>query len=164
MKTIIKFSTIALLFLSSVAQANVYSNLPDCKNRRGDVLDGSIEEIHAIMNSRQQKPMIYVTGVVEKILPEDHIGLPHQLYIMTLAAGKNTVKFRVVSNLDFGRVPLQIGQKMSVCGEYKKIKEGNLLHWTHFDPRGNHPDGFTIYNDVLYGDQETSNRQERQNF
>jgi hypothetical protein len=58
-----------------------------------------------------------------------------------------------VSTLDFGRVPVTVGSTLSVCGEFKKIGQG-MVHWTHFDPHGGHPDGFTIVNGTLYGDKE----------
>ena len=91
-----------------------------------------------------------ISGVITQILPEDHNGLPHQKYTLTVAGN---IKLLIVSNLDFGRVPLTLGTTISVCGEFKNIGQG-MIHWTHFDPHGGHPDGFTIVDGQLYGDKE----------
>lgn len=146
MKTFIITSLFALLSFSSFA-ANV-----DCKDVRGNILSGTVDQLKTTMKSNASKPQVMVTGVVSQILPEDHSGLPHQKYTITVA---NQIKLMIVSNLDFGRIPLQVGQTLSVCGEYLKVGQG-MIHWTHFDPHGGHADGFTILNGTLYGDKETN--------
>lgn len=122
----------------------------DCKDRRGNVLPKTLESLNQVKNSKANRPMVYVEGKITQILPEDKDGLPHQKYIMQ-AFG--SVKIQVVSNLDFGRIPVQVGSVVSVCGEYINAA-GGMVHWTHFDPHGGHPDGFTILNGQLYGDKE----------
>jgi hypothetical protein len=143
-----------LLVLAFIALFSVASfagdQVVDCKDRKGNVLDKSLDNLNQIRNSRQNRPQVYVEGQVSQILPEDKAGLPHQKYIIKAF---NSVKIVVVSNLDFGRIPVQVGSTVSVCGEYINA-EGGMVHWTHFDPHGGHPDGFTVMNGKLYGDTE----------
>jgi hypothetical protein len=50
---------------------------------------------------------------------------------------------RVESNLDIiGRLPVRDGEPAIVRGEYEYDRRGGVIHWTHHDPRGRHPDGF----------------------
>jgi hypothetical protein len=147
MKNFILTSLLALLTFSATASD---LTLPDCKDLRGSVIPNTVDQLKVIMKSNAGRPQVMATGVVSQILPEDHNGLPHQKYTLTV---DGQIKLLIVSNLDFGRVPLVIGSTVSVCGEFKKIGQG-MIHWTHFDPHGGHPDGFTIVNGQLFGDKE----------
>lgn len=149
MKSFIVSSLFVLLSLSAFA-GNTYENLPECKDAKGSILPNTVDHLNVVMRSNANRPQVMVTGVVTKILPEDHSGLPHQKYNITVQEG---VQILIVSNLDFGRVPLKLGKTVSVCGEFKKVGQG-MVHWTHFDPHGGHPDGFTIMDGKLYGDIE----------
>lgn len=150
MKFFIVTSLFAVLSLSAIAGTFNPSTTPDCKDLRGSVLPNTVDQLKVVMRSNANRPQVMVTGVVTQILPEDHNGLPHQKYTLTVGG---QIKLMIVSNLDFGRVPLVVGSTLSVCGEFKKVGEG-MIHWTHFDPHGGHPDGFTIVNGALYGDKE----------
>lgn len=150
MRSIIVSSLLVLLSFS-LSAAELNASLPECKDLRGSVLPNTVENLQVVMRSSARNPQVIVTGVVDQILPEDHEGLPHQKYTL-LVGGK--IKILIVSNLDFGRVPLKVGSTLSVCGEFKKVGQG-MIHWTHFDPHGGHPDGFTIVDGMLYGDKET---------
>jgi hypothetical protein len=149
MKSFIVSSLFMLLSLSAFA-GNPAAALPDCKDLRGSVIPNTVDQLKVVMKSNASRPQVIVTGVVSQIMPEDHNGLPHQKYTLTVGG---QIKLLIVSNLDFGRVPLTVGQTLSVCGEYKNVGQG-MIHWTHFDPHGGHPDGFTIVNGSLYGDKE----------
>ncbi len=148
-----KLITLTLLVIYSFStSAGSLENVPDCKDLRGTVLKSSVDSLKIVMRSNANRPQVFVTGVVDKILPEDHNGLPHQKYSIKVSSD---ITLLIVSNLDFGRVPLTEGKSVSVCGEFKKIGQG-MVHWTHFDPHGGHPDGFTIVDGKLYGDKENS--------
>jgi hypothetical protein len=149
MKLFIVSSLFLILSISAVPFVNA-SALPDCKNVEGAIVPNTLAKLKTVMSSSELNPQVIATGVVTQILPEDHKGLPHQKYILTVAG---QLKLMIVSNLDFGRVPLAIGSTLSVCGEFKKVG-GGMIHWTHFDPHGGHPDGFTIVNGALFGDKE----------
>jgi hypothetical protein len=143
-------SLIALLVLT--ASFSVFATSADmpCKDQQGNVLDSSLASVTKIINSHQDRPQILITGKITKILPEDHSGLPHQKYLVAVS---NNLTLQIVSNLDFGRIPVAEGQTISVCGEFKNVGNG-MVHWTHFDPHGGHADGFTVLNNTLYGDKE----------
>lgn len=143
---LITLISLVVLTLNSAFSAN----LPECKDRRGNTLNGSIEQLKQVMNSNANRPQVLAIGVVEKMLPEDKSGSPHQKYILN-AFG---YKLQIVSNLEFGRIPVSVGSNVQVCGEYLRVGPG-MIHWTHFDPHGGHPDGFSILNGKLYGDTET---------
>ncbi|MDO9181975.1 MAG: DUF3465 domain-containing protein [Bacteriovorax sp.] len=150
MKLFIVSSLFILLSVTATAKNVAPVALPECKDLRGSVLPDTVDQLKVVMKSNASRPQVIATGVVSQILPEDHSGLPHQKYTLTVAG---QIKLLIVSNLDFGRVPLVLGSTVSVCGEFKKVGQG-MIHWTHFDPHGGHPDGFTIVNGALYGDKE----------
>lgn len=135
-----------VLSLSGLANA---TNV-ECKNKRGDVVPQTEQVLDQVMHSKANRPQVFVKGTVIKMLPEDKVGLPHQKYIMSAFSG---IKLQVVSNLDFGRIPVVVGSVVEVCGEYLNA-EGGMVHWTHFDPHGGHPDGYTLLNGKLYGDTQ----------
>lgn len=150
MKYFIVTSLFTLLSLSAIAGTTNSSRMPDCKDSRGTILPNTIERLKMVMRSNSARPQVIVTGVVSEIFPEDHKGLPHQKYSLVVGG---QIKLLIVSNLNFGRVPLAIGSTLSVCGEFKRVGQG-MVHWTHFDPHGGHPDGFTIVDGSLHGDKE----------
>lgn len=141
-----------LLVLSLAVNAGTLKEVPECKDFRGNVMNGSMDQLKVVMRSNAARPQVMATGIVSQVLPEDHDGLPHQKFSIIV---DNQTKLLVVSNLDFGRVPLVVGKTVTVCGEFKKVGQG-MIHWTHFDPRGSHPDGFTVVDGELYGDTESS--------
>lgn len=146
-----------ILVLSLLLSVSTYAGqpLPECKNRDGEVVSSGTNQLISIMyNRKANREQVYVTGTVTEIKKEDHSGSPHQKY--AIAVNKE-IKLQIVSNLDFGRVPVAVGKTVSVCGEFIRVGNG-MVHWTHFDPHGGHPDGFTIVDGKLYGDTEISSR------
>lgn len=139
------------LTLTLTVSAGTLQQVPECKDFRGNVMDGSMDQLRTVMRSSASRPQVMATGIVSQVLPEDHEGLPHQKFTITV---ENQVKLLVVSNLDFGRVPVVVGKSVTVCGEYKRVGQG-MIHWTHYDPRGTHPDGFTVVDGELYGDTQS---------
>lgn len=146
-----KIATIfGLILLSSGAFAQ--SPSPVCKDVRGNVMNGSIDQLRQVMSSNAYRPQVLATGTVTSILPDDNQGLPHQKYYISVAG---QINLEIVSNLDFDRIPLQVGQTVSVCGEYINAGSG-MIHWTHYDPHGGHANGFTYLNGQVYGQEQTS--------
>lgn len=145
---------IAVLFCTFVISSTSFAqiSLPQCIDSRGNNVSGSLTQLTQIIRSGAYRPQAYATGVVTSILPDDSQGLPHQKFFM-IVGGQITLQ--IVSNLDFGRIPLLVGQTVSVCGEFLNIGKG-MIHWTHFDPRGIHANGFTIFNGQVYGKEEVA--------
>ena len=126
----LKLITLISLFVLTV-NAAYSAQLPVCKDRRGNPLSGSIEQLKQVMNSNANRPQVLVSGIIERILPEDKDGNPHQKFLLNVSG----IKLQIVSNLDFGRIPVAVGTAIQVCGEYLNVGSG-MVHWTHFDPHG----------------------------
>jgi len=110
---------------------------------------GDADLIRAV-NDRRHVHFVRAGKVkVSKILPDDRHGRPHQRWYVRLSNGEEVF---CVYNLDLGQhVPLQIGDEIVVAGEFKWTERGPLIHWLHYDPRGNRPDGYVVVNGVFYG-------------
>jgi hypothetical protein len=134
---------------------NIFSGgFPDCKTQNGKILSGTADEVNQIMHSKANRPQMYATGTVYNIQEDDTKGLPHQRYNINVENGQKDIDLVIVSNLEFGKVPVKIGDSVTVCGEFINA-EGGMIHWTHYQTRsGTHPNGFTIFNGVLYGEKE----------
>lgn len=85
---------------------------------------------------------------VVKVLPDDNNGLKHQSWIVRLSNGR---ELRAVYNVDMcERVPVRVGDRVAMGGEFIWTKYGGLLHWLHHDPRGQRPDGYVYLNGKFY--------------
>ena len=144
MKILLAFIILAFSFSTQALEL-------ECRDSNGKIMNGSIEQLRVVMKSNSDRPQIKVIGVITRISPEDNQGLQHQKFSIQAS---NDISLSIVSNLEFGRIPLVIGKTITVCGEFKKVGQG-MVHWTHFDPRGNHVDGFSILDGELYGDKQT---------
>ena len=66
----------------------------------------------------------------------------HEGFLLQLD-GDCDLLLRVETNTDLtGPVPLSNGERITVKGEYEYNPMGGVVHWTHHDPRGHHPDGY----------------------
>lgn len=85
--------------------------------------------------------MIESAGVVDRILPDDSEGSRHQRFILKLDSGQTLL---VAHNIDLApRIEeLQRGDKVKFHGQYESNNRGGVIHWTHLDPRGEHPAGW----------------------
>lgn len=91
----------------------------------------------------QQHSNTQVTGegIVQKVLPDDNQGSRHQRFILALPSGQTVL---VAHNIDLApRIAgLQVGDTVAFNGEYEWNPKGGVVHWTHHDPAGRHPDGW----------------------
>lgn len=84
--------------------------------------------------------LVEVEGVVERILPDDRVGNPHQRFVVRLANGMTLL---VAHNIALApRVDVEPGDRVRLRGEYAWNPQGGVLHWTHPDPNGTHPPGW----------------------
>ncbi len=61
-------------------------------------------------------------------------------------------RLEVVDNVSLApRVPVTPGDRVSIQGELvPEASRGPLVHWTHHDPHGHHPDGFIVLRGRVY--------------
>jgi hypothetical protein len=147
----LKLNVLGLAFLLSSSLSHA-GKLP-VVGHPGEVQD-DIQIVQAV-SSRQSQ--FYVEGaelVVTNILPDDTDGLPHQKWEARLSDGSNVL---VVYNSNMGdRVPVEIGAKFSVGGQFIWTADGGLVHWVHSDPKKKRPDGYVIFNGIVYGGAKQS--------
>lgn len=76
----------------------------------------------------------------------------HEGFLMRLQnCARNRFTVRVEDNTGFaGEIPLGVGDAVSLKGEYEYYPRGGVIHWTHRDPRGRHPDGYIDFNGKRY--------------
>lgn len=129
----------AILFLVSV-QAAARVQPPPGQEQLAEAL-GARKRVHYIEA---------LDLVVAKILPDDSKGREHQKWIMKLADGHEVT---AVYNIDTGdRIPIRLGDVVSVGGEFIWTKNGGLLHWLHADPTERRPDGYVLHRGQKYGE------------
>lgn len=79
-------------------------------------------------------------GEVDRVLPDDREGSPHQRFILRLNDGQTVL---IAHNLELAtRFPVERGQRVAFRGEYEWNPRGGVVHWTHDDPRGRHTGGW----------------------
>jgi Protein of unknown function (DUF3465) len=66
--------------------------------------------------------------------------------------GDDGTPFRVIDNVTIApRVPARPGDRVTVEGELVHARgRPPIVHWTHHDPRGRHPDGFVALGGRVY--------------
>jgi hypothetical protein len=81
------------------------------------------------------------SGTVIRILTDDDEGDRHQRFLLRLQSGATLL---VAHNIDVApRVePLHVGDTVEYAGEFAWNPKGGVVHWTHHDPSGRHPDGW----------------------
>jgi hypothetical protein len=105
------------------------------------LLDAQIRQISDLQLTGQ--------GVVVKVLRDDLDGSKHQRFILDVGSG-NTVL--VSHNIDLApRVDnIAEGDNIEFAGEYKWNSKGGVVHWTHHDPAGRHPEGWIRHHGRTY--------------
>ena len=80
-----------------------------------------------------------------EILPPGNASNPHEKIIVLI--GK--VKIMIVHNLNLApNVSIAQGETITFCGTYQP--DYGILNWTHFDPQGQHDNGFLYFNGLTY--------------
>lgn len=86
-------------------------------------------------NRKPRLEFVQVAGVIEKVLPEDTRGLPHQVFLFhTRSTNKNIpVLLEVNHDIQFGkRVPdLKVGEALTIKGVLYHDRKKDGIHWTH---------------------------------
>jgi hypothetical protein len=87
-------------------------------------------------------------GNVAKVLSDDIEDTPHQRFIIRCVDGQTIL---IAHNLDrASRVPLNVGDEISVRGEYVWNEKGGLIHETHEASENQHLNGWVKLNGRKY--------------
>lgn len=89
------------------------------------------------------------SGRVVRILSDDNEGSRHQRFILELPSGRTVL---IAHNIDLApRISsLQTGDTVAFYGEFETNDRGGIIHWTHHDPQGRHPDGWLEHDGRRY--------------
>ena len=96
-----------------------------------------------MLQERDSGTWIEITGFVRSLLSDDSDGSRHQRFIIDIGAGRTLL---IAHNVDLAeRIPLGMGDRVTVRGMYEWNDLGGLVHWTHHDPLGIEDGGFVRY-------------------
>lgn len=105
----------------------------------------SVEQAYA---QQRSDVIVEVTGKVDRVLRDDLKGRRHQRFIVALPSGHTVL---IAHNIELAaRVPLRVGDTVTIHGEYEWSDKGGVIHWTHHDPRGVRPGGWIRHDKKLY--------------
>jgi Protein of unknown function (DUF3465) len=109
----------------------------------------TLESIHNAFENQLSNLQVKQSGRITKILRDDDHGSRHQRFIIQLDSGQ---KLLIAHNIDLApKVEnLKEGEVILFYGEYEWNNKGGVVHWTHRDPRGLHPNGWLIYANRKY--------------
>lgn len=90
--------------------------------------------------ARESGFMVTLHGRVDRLLADDRDGSRHQRFLLRLENGPTLL---VAHNIDLAdRAPVEVGDRVRLRGQYEWNERGGVLHWTHHDPDGSHPEGW----------------------
>ncbi len=110
---------------------------------------GSDQILAGTFRNHQSNLQIEGQGTVSRILPDDTDGSRHQRFIIRLGSGQSLL---VAHNIDLAPriAALRVGDQVTFYGEYEWSAKGGVIHWTHHDPAGRHPDGWIRHGGQTY--------------
>ena len=126
------------------------ASTPQAPSSRTTPDSGSADDLIAqAFANRQSDLQVKLSGRVERVLSDDREGSRHQRFILRLNSGQTLL---VAHNIDLApRVDgLSKGDTVELYGEYEWNDRGGVVHWTHRDPRGNHPHGWISHRGKRY--------------
>lgn len=91
---------------------------------------------------------IEVSGKVVRLLSDDHDGARHQRFILEHGRRQTLL---IAHNIDLvERIPVGLGDRVSLRGMYEWNDLGGLVHWTHRDPMGIEDGGYVRFRGDTY--------------
>lgn len=141
--------TIALVLASVVVwNPDRVGSGPDGGMDPAQVVESGVAAVARLFESRQSGEMVEVAGDVEAVLPDDDEGSRHQRFIVRLESDQTLL---VAHNLDLAsRVPIGVGDRVRLRGEYEWNERGGVVHWTHHDPEGRREGGWIDFDGRRY--------------
>jgi len=110
---------------------------------------GNEPTISVLFAEQRSNVQVVGDGTVIKLLADDLQGAKHQKFLLRVASDQTVL---IAHNIDLApRINnLQVGDPVSFSGEYEYNSKGGVVHWTHRDPKGKHPDGWLRHDGHLY--------------
>ncbi len=116
----------------------------------------STDPLRAAITQGLEDVWLTTTARVSKVLPDDNDGSRHQRFIIAIEPEarsphgmQDTVM--IAHNIDLApRAPIQVGDTVTIRGEYIYKDNGGVIHWTHHDPRGRKQGGWIEHNGTRY--------------
>lgn len=106
------------------------------------------QELRDAANPQRSRVQLFASGRVTRLLPDDNEGSRHQKFLIRATPDLSVL---VVYNLDLARrVPVAVGDSVTVRGEYIWNDKGGLIHWTHRDPAQKHQPGWVDLKGTRY--------------
>lgn len=107
------------------------------------------EQLEQAYETRRSSLQVTGRGEVVKLLADDLHGSRHQRFILQIPTGLTLL---VSHNIDLApRLnSLQVGDTIEFFGVYEYNDKGGVIHWTHHDPQGRHPDGWLKHRGRTY--------------
>lgn len=106
-------------------------------------------EITRAYSKQLENIQVRGSGTVVKLLRDDLKGSRHQKMIVRISTDHTIL---IAHNIDLApRLNnLKEGDTIQFSGEYEYNDKGGVVHWTHHDPKGRHPDGWIIHDNTTY--------------
>jgi hypothetical protein len=101
---------------------------------------GSEGEVLNAQDDHARKVEVTVEAPVKELLPDDTEGLPHQRFLLALS---NHTTVLVAHDTQMApHVPIAVGDRVKIHGEYIWNGEGGVIHWTHHTDTPRHEGGW----------------------
>jgi hypothetical protein len=147
--TLMALLVIGLLYLGQ--QAGLIA--PDAGPEPAGELRANVT-IAQLFEAERSDVVLTFDATVVRLLPDDLEGSKHQKFLVEADGGITVlVAHNIDEDLAAGRVPVEVGDPVRIRGEYEWTDKGGTVHWTHYDPRGNHEDGWIEHEGIRYGDR-----------
>ena len=115
---------------------------------RGPLHTGPEGEVLNAQQDHARKVEVTVDAPVKELLPDDTQGLPHQRFLLALS---NHTTVLVAHDTKMApHVPIAVGDKVKIHGEYIWNGEGGVIHWTHHTDTPRHEGGWIELNGKKY--------------
>ena len=122
-------------YVGYVQQHPRFSEVPAAGTARNDSV------LARAFNNHASNIQVQGQGLVTKVLTDDNEGSRHQRFVVRLGSGQTIL---IVHNIDLAPriTSLSEGDAVEFNGEYEWNSKGGVVHWTHRDPAGRHPEGW----------------------
>lgn len=108
-----------------------------------------LADLKSAFDRQQSNIQVRQSGRIIKILRDDNHSPKHQRFLVKLSSGQ---KLLIAHNIELApRVGGLIEDaEITFYGEYEWNNKGGVIHWTHHDPKGSHPNGWISYKGKQY--------------